>query len=329
MRHVVILVASLMLAGCFATPKPFEHDMSDDQAFRPKDDKVEIAVAPPINMPPKMADRVAAAIAVELQAYNIVAAVQPAQAPLEAQGRMSTHDPESGPGVEIEIDWSVSDGKQKQGPLTSTTRATGEDYAMASDTLVSRIAQRAAPQIATLMGKPPNYEARSLGQVAVGGTIRPPTPPDGDQAQPAAATTGPDGKPQTPATPATPPPRQIKVMVGQINGAPSDGNRQLFSGMRRALGSNKVVVMDKAGSDTFVIDAAVKLAPIDDNTTQLSITWSLKDPAGKEVGKIEQSNPVSIRAARGTWAGFGDIVAAAAVDGVLELLQKALELQQH
>ena len=45
---------------------------------------------------------------------------------------------------------------------------------------------------------------------------------------------------------------------------------------------------------------------------------------GKEVGKLEQSNPVPLAAAKGSWAGFGDIVAAAAVEGVLELLEKAI-----
>ena len=50
----------------------------------------------------------------------------------------------------------------------------------------------------------------------------------------------------------------------------------------------------------------------------------LRNPAGKEVGNIEQSNAVPVAAIRGSWAGFGDIVASAAVDGVLELLEKAL-----
>jgi hypothetical protein len=88
-------------------------------------------------------------------------------------------------------------------------------------------------------------------------------------------------------------------------------------------------VIDKPGADVFVVTASVTLAPIDDQNTQLSIKWVLKDAAGKEVGNIEQSNPVPVAATRGTWAGFGDIVASAAVDGVLELLNKALELRHQ
>ena len=113
-------------------------------------------------------------------------------------------------------------------------------------------------------------------------------------------------------------------MVTPVEGAPSDGNRQLFSGMRRALGSNKIVVMDSPGADTFTVTGRVKLTAIDDRSGQLELTWVLKDPSGKEVGKVDQSNPVPLAATRGSWAGFGDIVAQAAVEGLLELLEKAL-----
>ena len=82
--------------------------------------------------------------------------------------------------------------------------------------------------------------------------------------------------------------------------------------MRRALGSSRIVVIDKAGADTFTVGATVKLTPIDDQKVQLDISWALSDPAGKEVGKVDQSNPVPVAATKGSWVGFGDIVAAAA-----------------
>ena len=91
---------------------------------------------------------------------------------------------------------------------------------------------------------------------------------------------------------------------------------------------NKIVVIDRGGSDTFTVAATVSLTPIDDRMGQLVVRWSLKDPTGKDVGDIEQSNPVPLAAARGSWVGFGDIVAAAAVEGVLELLEKALNKQR-
>jgi len=331
MRHVVIVVlwgVALFLSGCVPTPKPFAHDESEDQAYRPKLDKVDVAIAPPTNMPEELGGRVAAALAVELQAYGIVAALQPAPAPLQVSGVMSTRDAASGLGIEIEVDWSVSGGKQNEEPAVSKTLARAEDYAEASDRLVSRIAQQAAPKVATLMGKPPNYQARSLGQVALGLSI-PPAPSEATANDPTKTAAAAPGDPAAKPNASTePPPPQVKVTVAAVTGAPSDGNRQLFSGMRRALGSSKIVVSDKGGGDVFTVVGSVVLTPIDDRSVQLAVTWILKDPGGKEVGKIEQSNPVPVAATRGSWAGFGDIVADAAVEGVLQLLDKALAKQQ-
>jgi hypothetical protein len=320
MRHVVIALC-LLLAGCANTPKPFEHDAADDTISRPKQDKVEVAIGPPANMPDKMAERVAAALAIELQSYNIVAAVQPTPAPLKVAGAMSTRDAEFGTGIEIEIEWFVlGKGRGIEGPAISKTVVQARDFAEATDRLVSRIAQQAAPRIATLMGKPPSFEARAPGQIAAG--VNAPQPAPEPSAQPAAASgsTAPTPSAQTPP----PNPRQVKVMVAPVEGAPSDGNRQLLGGMRRALGSSKIVVMDSPGADTFTVTGRVKLTPVDDRIGQLELSWALKDPSGKEIGKVDQANPVPLAAARGSWAGFGDIVAQAAVEGILELLEKAL-----
>jgi hypothetical protein len=325
MRHVVIVLACLLLAGCFGTPKPFEHEAGDDTPFRPNRDQVEVSIATPANMPTQMADRVAAALAIELQSYNIVAAVQPTPAPLKIAGAMSTRDADSGAGIEIEIEWFLlGKGGGIEGPAVSRTLTQPQDFVEASDRLVSRIAQQAAPRIATLMGKPPTFEARAPGQIAAGANAPPPQPEGPVQTAAAVAPGSKASAPPPSAATQTPPanPRQVRVMVAPVEGAPSDGNRQLFGGMRRALGSSNIVVMDAGGGDTFTVVGKVKLTPVDDTRGQLEVTWFLKDPSGKEVGKVDQANPVPLAAARGSWAGFGDIVAQAAVEGILELLEK-------
>src|SRR3954447_18825925 len=110
MRHVVTLLAALLLAACGPTPKPFSHEAADDVAFRPKQDKNEVIVATPANMPGKLGEKLAAALALELQSYDIVAAVQPAQAPLKLAGATSTRDAGFGLGIEIQIEWYLLGG---------------------------------------------------------------------------------------------------------------------------------------------------------------------------------------------------------------------------
>ena len=307
MRHVVTFLCCVVLSACVSPPRPFEPDHSEAPAYRSPQDKTELAIAPPRNMPPEMGRRVAAALAIELQSYGVVAAVQPADAPVQIVSVMSTRD--AGEGIQIQVDWRIEGKPETQEPAVTRTHTRAEDYAEASDRLVSRIAQQAAPRIATLIGRPPNFQPRSPGQVAAGVSV------SLDEANAAAAGT-------TPA--AANSQQQVKVMVGAITGAPSDGNRQLYSGMRRALGSSKIVIVDAAGEDVFTVVGTVSLTPIDDKMAKLSVKWTLKDPSGKSVGDIEQANPVPLAAAKGSWAGFGDIVATAASEGVLELLEKAL-----
>ena len=310
MRHVVTFLCCVVLAACMAPPRPFEPDNSESSPYRSPQDKTELAIGAPRNMPPEMGRRVAAALAIELQSYGVVAAVQPADAPIQIVSVMSTRD--AGDGIQIQVDWRVEGKPATQEPAVTRTHTRAEDYAEASDRLVSRIAQQAAPRIATLIGRPPTFQPRSPGQVAAGVSVAL------EEATAAAAGT----PPAAAATDATQ--QQIKVMVAPITGAPSDGNRQLYSGMRRALGSSKIVIVDAAGADTFTVVGTVSLTPIDEKMGKLVVKWLLKDPSGKNVGDIEQSNPVPLAAARGSWAGFGDIVATAASEGVLELLEKAL-----
>ncbi|MCA0302343.1 MAG: hypothetical protein LCH95_08035 [Proteobacteria bacterium] len=315
---LLVALVSALVTACAPPPRAFERDESEYQPRRPLRDKVEVAIGAPRNMSPGMGQRVAAGLAIELQAYGIVAAVQPADAPIQVGGIMGTRDADN--GIEIQIDWRIEGAPKTQEPATSRTRARPEDFAEESERLVSRIAQQAAPRIATLIGRPPNFQARGLGQVAAGITVPEEQPVDPVTATAMAAA---GAAPPKPAASQSQEP-QVKVMVAPVTGAPSDGNKQLYSGMRRALGSNKIVIVDAPGNDVFSVQGNVTLTKIDENRGQLVIKWVLKDPEGRTVGDLEQSNPVPLAATRGSWAGFGDIVATAASEGVLELLQKAL-----
>ena len=315
------MLGLVMLSACAPPPRPFEHDDSNARVHPLRRDKIELAIGAPRNMPPEMGQRVAAALAMELQAYGIIATVQPAEAPIQVNGTMSTRD--SGEtGIEIQIDWQIEGAAKTQDPQTSRTRARPEEYGEASERLVSRIAQQAAPRVATLIGKPPSFLARSPGQVAAGMSVPMETPVDPVTATAMAAASS--GTTPSSTNPAQPQESHVKVMVAPVTGAPSDGNRQLYSGMRRALGSSKIVIVDAAGADVFTVIGNVNLTEIDDKRGQLVIKWLVKDPAGRNVGDLEQSNPVPLAATKGTWAGFGDIVATAASEGVLELLEKAI-----
>jgi len=317
----VMLLCLLALAACGGSPRQFEHNPSQISYGRQIRDKVEVAISPPRNMPPQMGERVAAALAIELQSYGIVAAVDPAEAPIHVDGVMSTRD--AGMSIEVQVDWRIRGKPRTDEPATVKTRAPPEDYAEQTERLISRIAQQAAPRVATLIGKPPNFIPRRPGQVAAGGTIPYEFPPEPAAAPPPEGAVPTSTTVPTPVA-AKPAEAQVKVLVAAVTGAPCDGNRQLTSGMRRALGSSKLVIVDQAEGEAFTIVGTVTMTPIDDRMARLVVKWVVKDPAGKNIGDIDQSNPVPLAAAKGSWAGFGDIVASAASEGVLELLEKAI-----
>ena len=87
-------------------------------------------------------------------------------------------------------------------------------------------------------------------------------------------------------------------MVAPVTGAPSDGNRQLYSGMRRALGSSKIVIVDAAGADVFTVVGNVNLTKIDEQRGQLVIKWLVKDPAGATSATSNSPTPCRLRRPR-------------------------------
>ena len=207
--------------------------------------------------------------------------------------------------------------RRNRRPARRATRP--EDYAEASERLVSRIAQQAAPRVATLIGKPPTFQPRSPGQVAAGVSVPLEPPPD---AAPAMASAN---VPRLGADAACAARSAGQGAGGEpVTGAPSDGNRQLYSGMRRALGSSKIVIVDAAGADVFTVVGTVSLTPIDERAASSSSSGCSRiRPARRSA---TSSRPIRCRLPppSGSWAGFGDIVATAASEGVLELLEKAI-----
>ena len=257
----------------------------------------------PRNMPPEMAKRVAAALAIELQSYGIVATVQPAPAPIQVSGTMSTRDAaehrhrdpdrlarrrqsrrSAGPGDQPDA--------RATGGLCRGERAAGVAHRPAGRA-AHRHLDRQAADLPGALARPGRGRRRACRSEPTAPMPRRPWPPVGARA------------------PASAPQRAgATAAAGQgdggarSTGAPSDGNRQLFSGMRRALGSSKIVVVDAAGADIFTVVGTVSLTPIDEQTGPARHQMGPEGPAGKEVGELEQSNPVPLAAAQGLVGGL-------------------------
>ena len=87
-----LLSVLTLLAACSTGSRPFEAVSSDAAPYRSPLDKIELAIGAPRNMPREMGSRLAAALAIEMQSYGVMAVVQPAEAPVRVGGVMSTRD---------------------------------------------------------------------------------------------------------------------------------------------------------------------------------------------------------------------------------------------
>ena len=86
--------------------------------------------------------------------------------------------------------------------------------------------------------------------------------------------------------------RPAKVLVGDVTGAPGDGNATLTQQMRARLAVlGPVVLTTPAGAD-FVVQGSVKVVPIPKRQERVEIQWSVQTPSGDERGRVVQLNEI-------------------------------------
>ncbi len=112
-----------------------------------------------------------------------------------------------------------------------------------------------------------------------------------------------------------------RVSVSGVEGAPGDGDRSLESAMRQALATAGVDVMAETDGVSRVW-GEISLVPAGFGQEEVRITWVVVDSGGREVGVVAQANVVPTGSLDGAWDGVAQIVAEAAVPGILELLDK-------
>jgi hypothetical protein len=114
------------------------------------------------------------------------------------------------------------------------------------------------------------------------------------------------------------------VLVREVAGAPGDGSHSLQRAMNAALRQARVALA--AGPTTgreFVIAGRVELAPPLQGQQRIKVSWAVQNPDGSEIGLVNQENAIAVGSLDGPWGDVAYIVATAAVDGVIALLEKA------
>jgi hypothetical protein len=117
------------------------------------------------------------------------------------------------------------------------------------------------------------------------------------------------------------------VLVREVAGAPGDGPASLQRAMNAALRQARVALATgPATGKEYVVAGQVELAPPLQGQQRVKVSWRVQTPDGSEIGQVNQENAIAAGSLDGQWGDVAYVVATAAVDGVVALLEKARAL---
>jgi hypothetical protein len=144
-----------------------------------------------------------------------------------------------------------------------------------------------------------------------------PVPP-GDSVKPGEA----PPVPAAAAPPAMPAAKAPQVHVPAVTGAPGPGNREMTEAMQRVLGQSMMVLVNRPQPGAWRVEGSVELSAPVEGRQRIVIRWVVKRGDGTPIGDLEQANNIRAGSLDGHWHELAPIVALAAVDAVVELIER-------
>ena len=124
-----------------------------------------------------------------------------------------------------------------------------------------------------------------------------------------------------------PPPPFVKrpalVMV-PIVGAPGDGATALARAMALALEGRGVTLAREPDDTALLVMGSVVVGERDRGSQFIEVIWELLSPDGARLGIVSQENTIDAGALDGPWGPIAPVIASAAADGVIELIDRTL-----
>lgn len=112
------------------------------------------------------------------------------------------------------------------------------------------------------------------------------------------------------------------VYLADVRGAPGDGNASLRRAMSVALAGAGVAVTNDPQKSAFELQGIVELDPPENGAQAVRILWAVEDVNQKLLGRADQANVVPTGSLDGRWGQTAAFVAAAALDGILNIIDQ-------
>ncbi len=111
-----------------------------------------------------------------------------------------------------------------------------------------------------------------------------------------------------------------RIVLAPVQGAPGDGDGSLWAAMRAALADGVELVAE--GSTALRLEGQVRVGRTEGQSQNVTITWTLTDGEGAELGQVSQSNSVPTGSLNGAWGMVAFYVADWAAAGIFDLLDE-------
>ena len=114
------------------------------------------------------------------------------------------------------------------------------------------------------------------------------------------------------------------ILVGIVEGAPSDGDRLLAEALHEELRDQGLPMVGESSKRWYTISANVTSTPKDDKEN-IVILWTVTNALGSELGQVRQENTVTPGSLESSWGDNARLAARSAAGGILILLRQAGE----
>ena len=112
------------------------------------------------------------------------------------------------------------------------------------------------------------------------------------------------------------------VHIGEVAGAPGDGNSRLRAAMEQLLPRTGLELAPQADSDSLIVTGAVTVDAPRGGEQKVEIEWTVRDPFGIEVGTIAQARPVPAGSLDSNWGLVANEAALAGAVAVAEMVRQ-------
>lgn len=117
-------------------------------------------------------------------------------------------------------------------------------------------------------------------------------------------------------------PGNALTSIAPIIGAPGDGATALTQALQRSLANSGVALSPSPAPGTVKVQGRVAMGQPAGGKQTIKIEWQVFDVDGTKKGTVSQNNVIPQGSLDGTWGKTADAAAAAAANGIVELIRK-------